>query len=64
MTEPTDIGTPADWVAEGERRALRDWQRTHREPCDDCTWIEVQAMCDLEPRLELARACPKHGGRP
>ena len=64
MTEPTDIGTPADWVAEGERRALRDWQRTHREPCDDCTWVEVQAMCEREPRQELGRACPKHGGRP
>ena len=45
----TDIGRPADWIAEGERRALRDWQQTHREPCDDCTWVEVQAMCEPEP---------------
>ena len=44
------------------RRALREWQQAHREPCDDCTWVEVQAMCDIEPRLVLGRACPKHGG--
>ena len=62
MTEPTDIGTPADGIAEGERRALREWQQAHREPCDDCTWFEVQAMCDPEPQLVLDRACPKHGG--
>ena len=24
----------------------------------------ADVMCDLEPRLELGRACPKHGGRP
>ena len=62
VTEPTDIGTPADWVAAGERRALREWQQTHPEPCEDCTWAEVQAMCDPEPRLVLDRPCPKHGG--
>ena len=54
------LGTPADWIAEGERRALREWQRTHREPCDDCTWVEVQAMCEPEPHLVLDHACPKH----
>ena len=36
--------------------------RADREPCDDCTWVEVQAMCEPEPRLILDHACPKHGG--
>ena len=55
-------GTPADWVAEGERRALREWQASHREWCNDCEWAEVQAMCDPEPTLILSRPCAKHGG--
>ena len=37
------------------------------EPCDDCTWAEVQAVCEPEPHLvpwpTLPQApCPKHHG--
>ena len=32
------------------------------EPCDDCTWAEVQAVCEPEPRLVLNQPCPRHRG--
>ena len=54
-------GTPEDWTREGERRALREWQQQHREPCGDCEWVDVREMCGNEEWI-LACPCAKHGG--
>ena len=56
------MSTTEDWIADGERRALREWQDEHREPCDDCQWREIRDMCDAEPRYYVARHCTRHGG--
>lgn len=49
-------------VAEGERRALRQWQAEHREPCDECGWETVNSW-DGRSVAELLNPCPKHGGK-
>ena len=43
-----------------ERNAARKWgvgdgkvARHIEGPCDDCTWVEVQAVCEPEPHLVL-----------
>lgn len=58
MTDPT-----LEAVAEGERRALREWQQEHQEPCDECEWIDDRTMAG-DVTWCLAHPCPKHGGRP
>ncbi len=51
------------------RNAERTWgagdgtvARHTEEPCDNCTWVEAQAVCEPEPRLVLNQPCPKHRG--
>lgn len=51
------------------RNAERTWgagdgkvARHIEEPCDNCTWVEAQAVCEPEPRLVLNQPCPKHRG--
>jgi len=52
-----------------ERNAARKWgagdgkvARHTEEPCDNCTWVEAQAVCEPEPGLVLNQPCPKHRG--
>lgn len=48
-------------VAEGERRAVRQWQEEHQEPCDECAWVDDSTIGG-EQRVILGRPCPRHGG--
>ena len=52
-----------------ERNSKRKWgtgdgkvARHTEEPCDNCTWVEDQAVFEPEPRLVLSQPCPKHRG--
>ena len=58
----SEIGTPADWVAEGERRAVREWQAERREKCDECLWVQVRSLDGCTVRHLLLDPCERHGG--
>lgn len=63
MTDPT-----VQSLAEGERRALYEWQLEHREPCDDCQWsvehIRTYGSAEHLCTRTTLDPCPRHGGMP
>ncbi|WP_460741540.1 hypothetical protein [Mariniluteicoccus endophyticus] len=60
MTDPI-----LEAVAEGERRALREWQQEHPEPCGDCEWT-ITLIKDWSGGLVVESRklfpCARHGG--